>query len=247
MHPYGYWLGTQIVRRFDFLLPHEADFWGFRLLAGSRPGTFLDLGANMGHSARGFNRVVPGWKILSVEANPMHQPALEAVRQRLAGFNYRIAAIDARSRPACSLHVPYFGRLAMHSSAAASLDEAVAGIALSFPRQAAQITYREVSTPVVSVDDLDIAPALVKVDIQGNELAMLAGAMRTIERHRPEFLVEVVMNPSPIVSAFAEIDYRAFAFDAVRGAFSAYDADSPLASRNLFFSPRNLVALSPAA
>ena len=63
-HPIGYILGAEMVTRLDFLLPHEQDFWGFRRLAAGRSeGLFLDLGANLGHSARGFHKVVPGWQI----------------------------------------------------------------------------------------------------------------------------------------------------------------------------------------
>ncbi len=45
---------------------------------------------------------------------------------------------------------------------------------------------------VVRLDDLpDLVPSLVKIDVEGMELAVLAGAAETLKRHRPLIFVEV--------------------------------------------------------
>jgi hypothetical protein len=36
-----------------------------------------------------------------------------------------------------------------------------------------------------------LAPSVVKIDVEGSELAVVAGMQRTLERHRPVLLVEV--------------------------------------------------------
>jgi hypothetical protein len=76
-HPYGYVLGLAILESNSFFLPHESDFYGMPLVSSYRNGLFLDLGANRGHSALGFHKIMPGWRTLSIEANPLHKSRLE--------------------------------------------------------------------------------------------------------------------------------------------------------------------------
>src|SRR4051794_19306051 len=80
-HPLGYWLGVKLLTTTRLLLPHEDDYYAFPVLAGAFPGPFLDLGANQGHSARGFMKLVKGRAAFSVEANPFHRPRLEAIKR----------------------------------------------------------------------------------------------------------------------------------------------------------------------
>jgi len=41
------------------------------------------------------------------------------------------------------------------------------------------------------VEAAGLAPSVVKIDVEGGELAVVAGMQRTLERHRPVLLVEV--------------------------------------------------------
>jgi FkbM family methyltransferase len=62
-------------------------------------------------------------------------------------------------------------------------------------------------TPVAEVevarlDDLELpAPHLLKIDVEGSELALLAGAAETIRRHRPTLVVELSGWTSSYVGA----------------------------------------------
>jgi len=42
-----------------------------------------------------------------------------------------------------------------------------------------------------TLDDLNLAPNVIKMDIEGAEYDALVGAQRTIEKHRPTILVEI--------------------------------------------------------
>lgn len=234
-HPLGYWLGVSLVSSTDLFLPHEPDYWGFRHLATKPQGVFLDLGANRGHSARGFAKIVKHWKIVSVEANPMHERVLSRLKQRRKNFDYRIAAIDSKSNVPVTIFVPRYFGAPLHSAAAITLADARAGIEAWFPRYAARMTYTEQSVLTTTIDDLDVQPDIIKMDIQGKEVAALEGARETIAQRLPAFLIEMLTNADAIDAFLRKYGYQAYSYDWRRDRFAlASDAGAPK-SRNTFF------------
>jgi FkbM family methyltransferase len=243
-HPYGYALGVQIVTATDLFLPHDPDYRGFRSLAAGRPaGLFLDLGANRGHSARGFAKLVPGWDVLSVEPNPLHESSLRRLAQKDRRFRYRIAAIDGTSGQERTLYVPFFRGIPLHSAAAITLAEARGGIELSFPRQASRIRYVELKTLTTTIDDLGVAPQIVKFDIQGAELDALKGATHTLTASSPDLLVEITFAEGSLIDYLAPFGYRPYVYRHSTGDFIPYRRAGDTSWRNLFFSKRDLTGI----
>ncbi len=96
-HPYGYAFGLKVLESSSVFLPHEADFYGIPLATGPlKSGLFLDVGANRGHSALGFNKIMLGGKLVSIEANPIHASGYSILRQAFIS-DYYINAADAIS------------------------------------------------------------------------------------------------------------------------------------------------------
>lgn len=243
-HPYGYALGVQIVTATDLFLPHDPDYRGFRSLAAGRPaGLFLDLGANRGHSARGFAKLVPGWDVLSVEPNPLHEPSLRRLAQKDPRFRYRMAAIDGTSGQERTLYVPFFRGIPLHSAAAITLAEARGGIELSFPGQASRIRYVEFKTLTTTIDDLGVVPQIVKFDIQGAELDALKGATHTLTVSSPDLLVEITFAEGSLIDYLAPFGYRPYVYRNSTGDFIPYRRAGDTSWRNLFFSKRDLTGI----
>jgi FkbM family methyltransferase len=70
----------------------------------------------------------------------------------------------------------------------------------------------EVQVPGHTLDSLlaqrDLAPDLIKIDVEGHERAVLAGATRTLAEHRPTVIIEVTPETFPDVDAtFAAAGY----------------------------------------
>jgi Methyltransferase FkbM domain len=49
----------------------------------------------------------------------------------------------------------------------------------------------EVTTVDAQVEAAGLRPSVIKIDVEGGELAVVSGMKRTLERHRPVLLVEV--------------------------------------------------------
>jgi FkbM family methyltransferase len=143
-----------------------------------RGGDFLDVGAHVGlysvTAARaGANRV------LALEPNPAARAQLEE-NVRLNGLDnvvVRPRAVGARSARAV-LHVP-----ATHDPSFSSL--AGGRFAEGEPVEV------DVTTVDAEVEEHAFTPTVVKIDVEGGELDVVAGMERTLRVHRPVMLVEV--------------------------------------------------------
>ena len=241
-HPYGYVLGLAIMESTSLLLPHESDFYGMPLLTSQRSGLFLDVGANRGHSSLGFKKVMPGWQTLAIEANPLHEPRLAALKRRHAFFDYRIAAADAVSGRSVTIWTPRYGGFDCHSAAALTREDAVRGILASFPDLEPNFRYEERLTRTLALDDLGIAPDIVKIDVQGKELDTIRGLEATIAKCRPSLLIECNLDDGTIASEMASLGYIAYIYERANHSLTTAAAIERPPSRNMFFLPKERAA-----
>lgn len=215
------WL-TGAMRRLRVLVhhargkPHEADF-NFLRDPAFASGLLLDLGANIGQSALSVAAVQPGLHIHSIEANPACEPGLKTAAWLLgARFRYRVVGVGAKA-----------GRLDFHVPVRASrmlLEEGTFDAAtLVSPNSIARIglegrdyTLQVISVPLVTVDSLQLAPRVVKMDLQGLELAALAGMTQTIAQSHPVFMIEIGEHHAQIIDFLAARGYSRWHWDGQR-------------------------------
>jgi FkbM family methyltransferase len=230
---YAYHLFRTYVGRLGFMLPLELEFQAFGVLP-STARLFLDIGANDGISARSFRLFNKTTPILSIEANPCHERALRRTKSAIARFDYKLIA--AGERPGeLVLHTPIFGGIALTAYAAMDRTEAEQRLSEDMPSSRNRLRFIETVVPVVPIDDLGLAPDLVKIDVEGFELQVLRGMIATIERCKPVFMIE--FNPAQ-AAAIADIlrpfGYRPYVFDRHAGEFRPYEHGEV---ENLFYLP----------
>ena len=94
--------------------------------------------------------------------------------------SYRMVAAGDQARR-LTLYVPQYGRVSLHPLAAVDHKQAIDGVRLSFgDRIARRATIARYEVDVIPIDDLDLAPAIIKIDAEGAESSVLVGASRTI-------------------------------------------------------------------
>jgi FkbM family methyltransferase len=159
------------------------------------PGRAVDVGANRGAYtfafAQGFDAVEafePQARCAAtIEAYARHAPHVRV---------YRTGLSDRRAR--VTLSVPIVrGRFRAHRATGLATLSAVTGAADSL------------SIDVAPLDDYAFDDvSLIKIDVEGHERFVLAGARRTLERSRPTIIVEIEQRHLPsatIFDAFAQI------------------------------------------
>ena len=233
----GLWL---ILRRLyphlPFFLPHEESFYGFKHLAKSKDGLFVDVGANDGISALGFHRINPFYRIFSIEPNRFHEPALKKLKKEISGFDYLIAAAGDKNGPMV-LYTPYYKAICYNSAASFSRDFLLSNMERLFQSVPSirDLKLKEEKVDVIKLDDLCLEPDIVKLDTEGYDYEILLGLTKTIENSRPVILVEynrgTVQN---IQSFFGDKEYGLFVYDRRVDMFSKFNDKRELgAYRNL--------------
>lgn len=147
-------------------------------------GTFIDVGAHMGHcSLMAAILVGPSGRVIAIEANP------EMVEQLRRNIHASSATINVQSM-ACSdsetLVDLYVAPHANSGSSSFSAHNASLG-------GSSQKGYCIQARPLDAIlDELKVSRVdVLKIDVEGAELKVLRGAKGTLTRHRPVLIVEL--------------------------------------------------------
>jgi FkbM family methyltransferase len=187
----------------------------FRVLAALRaaPGEVaLDVGANRGQSIDAIRLFQPALPIIAFEPDAALSRRLgerfegdKSVEVRRYGLGEKDASM--------TLYTPVYGDYVFDGLASTDRDEAESWLnartLLGF--DPAKLTLREQTIEIRPLDALGLAPAFLKLDVQGAEEAALAGANAAIDLHRPAMLIETGTNEALVARAIG-FGYRAYNF-----------------------------------
>lgn len=180
------------------------------ILAASRPGQrFIDVGAHAGVVSCVVGRALqPGGSVIAIEPDPRNRDLLTRNVARI-GLVDAVTVVDAAvaARPGRA-------RLALHDNSDASR------LIRGWSRRTMEVT-------VVTLEEICAAhgqPDLIKVDVEGGELDVLAG-IPSLLRRKPRMLVE--LNPGALrrsgrtahelVRTLHELGFRLSVLDDVYG------------------------------
>jgi len=134
---------------------------------GFEPKTIIDIGAFKGKFTRWARREFPRAKAVMFEANVEWEPDLAAMQERLGdGVQYRIGLLGDSPKDSVRF---YRG-----------------GTGSSIYREMTSVRMVEVDLPMSTLDQemeaLELeGPCLLKIDVQGAEINVLSGGLKTLE------------------------------------------------------------------
>jgi FkbM family methyltransferase len=187
---------------------HDVDFRSLPRDIGDRE--VVDIGANLGQSIVSLRSLFPGNHITSFEPNPACFRSLNRVARILGRIELHACGLGATDAN-MTFHVPTLrdGTALLQEG---SFDRSVFAEPVTRSRIGADFTLAEQSVPVRTLDSMNLSPALLKIDVQGLELQVLAGAERTIRNNRPIILLEMESRAQQDIERFL----RSFGYGARR-------------------------------
>lgn len=188
----------------------QGDFAFCRQYA-TRGSLAVDVGANVGNWAMGLSKAVGRrGRVVALEPNPA---AYRELKFSTWGCNISIHRVAASDEPGDAvLQIP-LDRRGAEEGQLASLE----------PRKSAHSSHR-ILVRRVRLDDLlgsSVLPvSIIKVDVEGHELAVLRGAQQILAHHRPVLVIEIeerhLVNSS-IEDVVGWINDRGYECHAIKG------------------------------
>jgi FkbM family methyltransferase len=246
-HPVTWRGAWSLVHHVPFLLPHDASYRGVKHLGLSPDGLLLDVGANDGISALSFRRLLPDNPVLSVEISPRHEPALRRLKARLKGFDYVLVGAG-EVHDTLRLYTPTYKGILLHTFAGVDSRSVRHALVVAFGQAVAdRCAMLEDDTVIQPLDELNVSPAFIKIDVEGMGNAVLRGLRKTLERSHPAMMIEVEPDEiEEMVGFLKTYDYEPMLYDMDRDALVSFaNAKCFFAERNknLFFRHRSAGAI----
>ena len=233
---------AQVIYRYLCRMPHEQEFRYFRKYPTAKGGLFLDVGANIGQAVLSLSIFRPDLRIIAFEPNPALANRLRLVRRivgkqlttRMTGLADRAATRTAYLPRVCG--VPFLQEVTMDRSALFAPENQERFrkvVGKDFPDQ---FEIEELQMRFEALDELNLDPDIVKIDVQGAEPVVLAGMRDTIQRCRPLLMVEadLLAGSRECAEFLTDFGYRAFVYDPATDGLRAWDGVS--VGINLFFT-----------
>lgn len=173
--------GARFIAADDMIVRHcrslKAEFepettaWMFAVMA-SGDGAFIDIGASTGWFS--IPMVLKGYEAMAFEPNPNVYSRLKD-NMALNGVTFEAREVAVSNRNGA---VTMWINPAVPLTSGGSIEVATCAMP------------REIMVSSVKLDDCSLAPRLIKADVEGHEMSVLAGAEETINRHRPHMVLE---------------------------------------------------------
>jgi FkbM family methyltransferase len=201
----------------------------------------LDVGANDGISALSFRRLLPDNPVLSVEISPRHEPTLRRLKTRMKGFDYVLVGAG-EVHDALRLYTPTYKGILLHTFAGVDSRNIKQALVVAFGQKVADRCIMLNDNVVIRpLDELNVDPAFIKIDVEGMGNPVLRGLRRTIERSHPAMMIEV--EPAEIewmLAYLKPLNYEPVVYQADRDALIPFQSADEFFSRgnkNLYFRP----------
>jgi FkbM family methyltransferase len=169
---------------------------------------FFDIGANVGYYSLAIGKRFPNAKVIAFE--PIPNTYRELTRNIDLNHLRNVTAYPIGLSD-CSREAPFY------------YDATVSGATSGAPLGSG-FTTEILLCPIETIDDFvtrnGIVPDLIKCDVEGAELQVFRGALKTLERSKPMVFTEMLRkwaaryeyHPNEIISLFRDIGYQCFTF-----------------------------------
>jgi FkbM family methyltransferase len=178
---------------------------------------FIDVGSNKGIFIHAASKQISPNNIFAFEPNPILYNKLKAVFNKVNLFQIALSSEVGKA----ILSIPFTNKQADDSLAFVNEKE-INENAFNFDVELNTIDNVFANVPIKKI-------ALIKIDVEGNEMKVLEGAAATIVKHRPTLIVEIEQrHHQPAINKLIEdittkLSYTCFYYSAQKNKIIAFD------------------------
>lgn len=204
------------LRFFDFLLPHDKDYYALKLLfKKNETRSFLDVGGNIGLSTIGFREL--GYeknKIYVFEPDyflyKKYLKPLQKNYRKIIIYNFGLSDKNEKK----FLFQAYYKRLFLHFNNSFNLKFIKKKIRDNYPSEYQKFTYLKKRFKLRSFDQINLKQEVcfVKIDVEGFDHLVLRGMKKLISQYFPVFLIEFNISNFKIIFNFLKKKYNCFIY-----------------------------------
>lgn len=217
---------------------HEEDFKAFPLICDDRPQLFLDIGANVGMSARSIFRLKANARVVSFEPNPLTYSFLDKITRQFNNFEYHKIGLGAET-DILDFYYPIYNGRKMTALGSFYYESAKRWINCQnvYWYNPQKLFIEKIPVEVKTLDSFNLNPDFIKIDVEGYQAQVLLGAKKTLERCLPILLIEGVNRNDLSYEILQHYGYSTFKFE--KGKFYPND----FYACNNFFVPQEKLSL----
>jgi len=204
------------IDKFNFLFPHEKDFYGLRkIFKSNHNGDFLDVGGNIGLSTIGFRSL--GFvknRIFIFEPNMKYcNDKLKAIQKKYKKIKICHFGLSSKDKK-FNLFTPILNGKIFHFLS--SSDKKYVKKKLKYHYKSKSKFFKLHIDKIIlkKYDDLElkIKPTFVKIDVEGHDYEVILGMSKSIKKFNPVILVEY--NPENFNKIYVHLKkfYRCYVF-----------------------------------
>lgn len=210
---------------------HDADFFFFKdLPEGS---VFCDIGANAGHSVNSLRLVGSRAEVHSFEINPsLYGRLIDCASKYEGPFKlHRTGLSDSEAN--LPFYIPVVDDTICDTLGSLELASLQSEVILRILDACVSKEWDVVRTTVnvVRFDSLGISPDVVKIDVEGHELAVLRGMVKSLTNDKPILLIEN-SDPAAFLDFLSDFGYVAASYEPTQ---SKFYVGSPKSGNNTFY------------
>jgi len=229
------------LRFFKFLLPHDKDFLGLKLLCNNNYDfQILDIGSNIGSSILSFRSLGFKNKIYVFEPNKLivnkYIQRLKLKDPDIEIFNYALGNENV-TKP---FFVPYYKGICLHTYSSFDKKFLINGLKNSLPKLTFLIKQEKIDIKKYDDLNLDIYPYIIKIDTEGYELPVIQGMLKNIKVHKPIILMEYNNEKFRKIKNLLK-EHDPFSYNVTSNDFHKLNINETYNLRNIYFIPKNFL------
>jgi FkbM family methyltransferase len=225
-----------VVGEYLYFFIHETDFKILRSLNNIKnfnKKDIIDIGGNDGISVKTIRKYIAS-KIISFEPLKNNYNKINKLKKKFSPLNtYNYALSDQAKK--FYIYVPYFKNFNLSPYASLQKEDVLKGLKDTLPVKniLKKINIKKSIIKTKKLDELNLKPSFIKIDIQGHEYKCIKGSLKTIKKYKPIIMIEYEKKSIiKINNILKKYGYKKFIYKAKLNSLKKHNNEKIL---NIFF------------